>query len=77
MVHMGMPPKGARKTTSTGSSPDTVEQATILTATINIQELKIEFLVLEGVALLVASCQAKNDLPLYTWAPPWVYVILT
>ena len=36
------------------------EQATIFTATIGIQGLKVKFLVLAGVALLVASCKSKK-----------------
>ena len=39
-IHMGMLPKGAPKRTSTGPSSDTVERATILIATVNVQAPK-------------------------------------
>ena len=59
-IHMGMPPKGASKMTSTGPSSDTVEQATVFTATVNIQGLKGHLFALGGLALLVASCKSKK-----------------
>ena len=66
----GMPPKGAPKTISTGQSSDTVEQATTCTATATIQGLKVEFLILEEMALLVASCEIQEWLaPMYLGAP--------
>ena len=55
-----MPPKGVPKTTSTGPFSGTVEQTTVFTATVNIQGLKVEFLVFEGVAQLVASCKGQK-----------------
>ena len=66
----GMPPKGAPKSTSTGSSSDTVEQATILIGAGNIQSPKGPLFALGGLALLAASCQKPRMARLYILGRP-------
>ena len=56
----GCRPKALPKQTPRVHPQAQFEQAAILTGTVIIQGLKVEFLVLEGMALLVASCQSQE-----------------
>ena len=69
----GMPPKGPPKSTSTGPSSDTIEQATILIGTVNIQSPKGPLFALGGLALLAASCQKPRMARPYILGRPLLF----